>query len=367
MKFLLRLIALPVLILFVLALPLSLVLRNMGALIFDADTTKALVRESLLDSELAGSLARQGAESLLTRADEEESGEAGQKLSLDAFAQLSEEDWRQITEIVAPETLVADTVDGAIDAFSDWLNDAQAEFPNLSVDLSEWKAETIKNADRLVIVFMDSLPECSQAAMGELAQQSLIMQVESLPACRPSEPLYSQLVSQSATMIERMLDGAPDAIDLDQITQGADAPRELIELKTSLIQARAWLAWGWVAVVAIGLLAAALAATGLRGFLTWAGWPLLLAGLITLTLGLSMYVFNYRFLDQVFALLEDSPAISALAASAAGGMLQLVGGPLMLQGLIATALAVGSLFYARALHQKEISPGIPIKRKRIGL
>jgi len=229
LKFLLRLIALPVLILFVLALPLSLVLRNMGALIFDADTTKALVRESLLDSELAGSLARQGAESLLTRVDEE-GGEAGQKLSLDAFAQLSEEDWRQITEIVAPETLVADTVDGVIDAFSDWLNDAQAEFPNLSVDLSEWKIKTVENADRLVTVFMDSLPECSQAAMGELAQQSLIMQVESLPACRPSEPLYSQLVSQSATMIERMLDGAPDAIDLDQITQGADAPRELIEL-----------------------------------------------------------------------------------------------------------------------------------------
>ncbi|HEY4717868.1 MAG TPA: hypothetical protein VIH14_02540 [Anaerolineales bacterium] len=364
MKFLLRLIALPVLILFVLALPLSLVLRNMGALIFDADTTKAFVHDNLMDSELARSLARRGAEQLLTS---EQEGGTSQKVITDLFGQLSEEDWRQITEIIAPRAMLDQTLGETIDAFTEWLDDAEAEFPSLSVDLSAWKASTIDNADELVAVFLDALPECGQEATQTMAQQSLIMQVESLPSCRPPEPQYSQMISQAGPLVARMLEPAPDNFDLGQITQGAEAPRELIELKTSLIQARTWLAWGWVAVLAIGLLAAALAATGLRGFLTWAGWPLLLAGLITLTLGLSMYIFNYRFLDQVFALLEDSPAISALAASAAGGMLQLVGGPLMLQGLIAAALAAGCLLYARALHQKEISPGIPIKRKRIGL
>ncbi|MEX2143320.1 MAG: hypothetical protein WD740_01900 [Anaerolineales bacterium] len=364
MKFLLRLFALPILVLFILALPLSLVLRNMGAVIFDVETTKELVHENLMNSEMVRTLARQGAMQLLTS---EQRDSASRKTNADLFAQLSEEDWRKITEIIATNSILDETIDDTIDAFTEWLDDPDAEFPSLSVDLSEWKLTTIESADDLVAVFMAALPACSQADTVALAQQNLIMQVESMPGCRPPEPQYSQMISQAGTLVAGMLERAPERFNLDQISGGADAPAELVELKANLVQARFWLAWGWVAILAIGLIAAGLAATGLRSFLVWAGWPLMAATVIALVAGLSVFIFNYQFLNQVFALVGDSPVVSLLAASVAGGILQSVGGPLMLQGLIGLALALSALVYARALHQQEKSPGIPINRKRLGL
>jgi len=364
MKFLLRLIALPLLVLFMVAFPLSLVMRNLGALLFDAQTTKTLVRESLMGSELAGSLARQGAEQMLSSEGGDAKGEAS---AMELFAQLSEEDWRQITEIVAPEALVSETVDKVIDSFSEWLNDAEADFPNLQVDLAPWKTGTIQKADQLVAVLLDALPECSQAAAASLALQAVTTQAESLPGCRPPEPLYSQLITHSTGLIEGIINSAPDKIDLNQITQSADAPKELIELKASLIQLRFWLAWGWLTVLAVGVLAAWMASAGLRSFLGWLGWPMLIAGGLTLTFGLSVFVFQLQFLDQLFASAGTNPAISVLGAAVAGGALQLIGAPLILQGLVSLALGLGAVVYARALRRKETSPGIPINRKRIRL
>ena len=361
MKFLLRLIALPVLILFIMAFPLSLVMRNLGALIFDAQTTKAFVHESLMGSEFARSLARRGATQLVSS----EGGEG--QISAAVFAQLTEEDWRQITDIIAPEAAVSATVDVIIDSFSTWLNDADADFPNLQVDLSPWKTGTIQKADQLVAVFLGALPECSQAAAADLALQDATTRAESLPICRPPEPLYSQMITQSGALIERLVGGAPDMIDLDQITRGADAPQELIESKASLIQLRSWLAWGWLAVLLVGLLAAWIASRGLRSFLGWAGWPLLVAGGLALAFGLAVFIFKFQFLDQLFAVAESSSAVSVLAAAVAGGALQSTGAPLIVEGLVSLAVGLGALGYARALHKQEVSPGIPINRKRIGL
>ncbi|HEX9595996.1 MAG TPA: hypothetical protein VF982_03895 [Anaerolineales bacterium] len=361
MKFLLRLIALPVLILFIIAFPLSLVMRNLGALIFDAQTTKAFVHESLMGSEFARSLARRGATQLVSS----EGGEG--QISAAVFAQLTEEDWRQITDIIAPEAAVSETVDVIIDSFSTWLNDADAEFPNLQVDLAPWKTGTIQKADQLVTVFLDALPECSQAAAANLALQDVTTQAETLPVCRPPEPLYGQMVTHSTGLIERIVNTAPDRIDIDQVTEGADAPQELIDLKASLIQLRFWLGWGWLAVLGAGLLAAWMASAGLKSFLVWLGWPLLLAGGLVLTFGLAVFVFQFQFLDQLFAAAQASPAVTVLGAAVAGGALQLIGAPLIFQGLLSLGAGLGALAYARSLHSKEVSPGIPINRRRIRL
>jgi hypothetical protein len=51
----------------------------------------------------------------------------------------------------------------------------------------------------------------------------------------------------------------------------------------------------------------------------------------------------------------------------AGGALQLIGAPLIFQGLLSLVAGLGALAYARSLHSKEVSPGIPINRRRIRL
>lgn len=358
MKFLLRLIALPVLLGFIIAFPLSLVLRNLGSLVFEAETTKALVHESLMNSEMARTLARQGAQQMVSR----ETG--GEEISTDLLARLTEEDWRQITEIIASRRVLSGTFDGVIDSFSEWLDDADADFPKLQVDLSAWKASTLQNTETLAEVLLNALPPCETVQAGASGLQASL---ESLPACRPPEPEFSQVVSQSSILIQRVLDRAPDNFDLGQITQGAETPQELIELKSNLLQLRFWLGWGWLAVLTIGVVAAWLASAGLRSFLGFLGWPLLLAGGLALGFGLAVFIFQFQFLSQLFALTETSPALTLLGGAVAGGALQLIGAPLIFQGLVTLAAGAGAVVYARALGRTEASPGIPINRKRIRL
>lgn len=361
LKILLRVIAVPVLVLFVLALPISLMLRDVGSLLFEADTTKALVRQSLLGSDLAGRFARRSTEQVLSS---DTGGEAGFTL---LFTQIDEEEWRQITEIIAPEDLIAETVDVIVDAFTNWLNDDQADFPELQVNLSRLKANAIQNTEEVVAVFLNALPECSADVLSNLTLDAGLL--ESFPGCRPPEPLYSQIVAQADSSVGQLISQAPDNIDLNQITDCQQAPAELIQLKQTLVRLRLGLAWGWVAVLGIGLLAAWAASAGLKSFLRWSGWPMLLAGGLTLILGLSLFVFTFSFMDRALAMIfgDESAAMGVLASAMAGGALNLVSGPLALQGLVATMAGLGALLYARSQHQREKSPGIPINRKRISL
>lgn len=377
LKTIFRIFAFPILAIFILALPLSLVLRDVGSLLFDAETTRTLVRENLLNSELVASLARQGAEQMIIGASQE--GQEGDAASTgeegvltasaqQALAQLTEEDWRQITELVAPEDLIEQTVDEFVTAFSSWLNNDEP-FPNLRVDLASWKANTLENAGEVVTIMLNALPACNEDTVASMALQGAQdpeSLTASIPLCLPPEPVYSQLVAQAGSMMGSMLERTPDTIDLQQISQGQDAPPELVQLKANLIQLRAVMSWAWVGVLAIGILFAALAARGFRSFLRWAGWPVLLGGAVTLLLGLSLLVFSFRFLEQLFAS-NESGAMSVLASAVAGGALNLVSQPLLLQGLVLTTIGLAAVLYARVLARREASPGIPINRRKIGL
>lgn len=359
LKILLRIIAFPILVLFVIAFPLSLALRNVGELLFDAETTRAFVRESLLGSELAASMARQGAQQLLTERNPEGSAPA---------LPLSEEDWRQITEIIAPEELLGDTVDQVVTGFSLWLNGEEGTLPELSVDLGMLKNNALQRADEVMVVVLAALPACSaEDALNMAAQGSA--GASGLPACSPPEPLYSQVVERADSVMARIIAETPNEIQLSQLQQGNQAPEELLQIRESLIRLRIGLAWGWAAILGIGIVAAVLAATGLRSFLAWAGWPLLLGGLFALVLGLSLMVFSFSFLDQLFAATigEGSAAMAVLGGALAGGALNLVSQPLLLQGLLAGSVGLAAVLYARALDRRERSPGIPINRRRIGL
>jgi hypothetical protein len=357
LKVLLRVIAVPLLVLFIVALPISLILRDVGALLFDSETTRALVRESLVGSELAASLARQGTQQMLLERDPAEAAPS---------IEMGEEQWRQVTEIIAPESLLDDTFDKVVTDFSQWLNGSDAEFPEMTIDLTELKGNALQRADEVMAVFLSALPACTAEDALALAQQG--GNGPAIPSCAPPEPLYSQIIEQADNVIGRVMGGTPDSIDLNQLTQG-QAPSELLQLRDSLQRLRLVLGWGWAAVLGIGLLAAAMAAIGFRSFLIWAGWPLLLAGLLTLTLGLALLVFSFSFLDQIFAaaLGEGSVAMSVLGGAMAGGALNLVSQPLLLQGLVTLIAGIGAVSYAGVLRRQETSPGIPINRRRIGL
>jgi hypothetical protein len=366
---LLRVIAGILLALFVLALPFSLLMRSVGALAFDPETTKDLVRENLLNSDTMANIARQATEQMLIA----DGGEAGidTVIITEALQNLSEEDWNDITDLAAPEELIEGTVNQVVDAYTEWLNGAGA-FPDLQLDIEAWKENTAANAGEILAVVLDAQPECDLAAVAGLAMQTLQSGgsfSQLVPVCKPPEPIYSAIISNADTLLAGTLQVAPDVISLNSVTDNVQPPEQLVQLKAGLVQTRTTLNWAWAGVAVIGLLAVAMAARSFRQVLLWAGWPLLLAGGVGLLLGLSLVLFSLRFLDEMLANMIGgaSDATALLGSALAGGALDLVSRPMLLQGLLVAAAGGAMLIYARILRQRELSPGVPIFKRKIRL
>lgn len=353
---------------FVLAQPFSLALRDVGALVFDADTTKTLVREHLLDSELIAGLAARATQGLFL-GEEGETSITG-ALVANTLSQLSEEDWQRITELTAPADLVEDTVDEIVNGYTDWL-DGDAPIPQFELDLSAWKANTQANAAPVLAVVLDALPECSSEQMANMAVGAL-RSFESLlgtiSGCRPGEPLYGMLMENADLLLQATLSRAPDSIDLNVLSQDVEAPEELVAVKQNLGRVRSLLNYGWLLPAAAGVLGVALGGRGKIGLLRWAGWPLLLAGGITFVLGLGLQVFSLHFLDNLLArpLVGGAGAVGLLGSAIAGGALDLVSRPLLLQGFVMLLLGGGSLYAVHVMARRLASPGIPLNKTKIG-
>lgn len=368
-RFILRPLGLIIISVFILLLPVSLAFRELSTLVFDAEATKAMVRDHLLSGQMASVLAQQLTRQVFM------SEEGGEDTLSGAFvrntlSELSEDDWRVITALTIPTSLVEDTVDDVVNGYTEWL-DGDAPLPEIQVELDGWKANVQENASQVLEVVMDSLPDCSgsQAANMVLgALQSFDALLGQISGCRPPEPVYSAVIANAQTILEASLSQAPSTVDIGAVGQLTQAPEELTELKEGLVKLRRVLLWGWLAVVGLGVLGALLAAPYWQKTMAWFGWPLLLTGLITFVFGLALEVFSLQFVDGLFAgpFLQGGGAAAAVGSAVAGGALDFVSGPLMLQGLSLIAIG-GLLAYASyAMSRRLASPGIPVNRKRIG-
>lgn len=353
---------------FVFIFPLSLALREVSKLVFDAETTKAMVRENLLGGQMASVLANQMARQVLA-------SEGGEETLASAFvqntlAQLTEQDWRTITALTMPPNLVENTVDEIVNGYTAWL-DGEAQLPQIRVELDGWKTNIEENASAVMSVVLDAQPDCSAEQVSHLvlsALQSMESVLQQISGCRPPEPVYSALLDNASLVLGNSLQFAPSSIDVGALRQLSGAPEQLADLKEGLIRLRQVLLWGWLGVAAIGLVGVLCGARSMPQALRWAGWPTLAAGGITFVFGLGLGIFSLQFVDALLSgpMLARSGAVAILGRAIAGGALDFTSGPLMLQGLVLLILGGAMAYAAYVLGRRYSSPGIPLNRTRIG-
>ncbi|HSS95472.1 MAG TPA: hypothetical protein VLK33_00500, partial [Terriglobales bacterium] len=367
--------------LFTLALPVSLIIHDVGSLIFDPATTKTLVRENLLNSKFVASVAKKTISQMLGGSEGQPNGSAEASASgnsdgltlivNETLADLSDADWEQITALTAPTALMDETLTQVLDSYTAWL-DSNQPFPSLKLDLKVWKENTHNNAPQIMTILLDAVPGCSVEQVDTIASQNLQSSdgvIGALQGCRPPEPYYSAMIGNAPLLFDNLLRGTPDEIDLDLVTQGTNAPNELVSFKSSLVQVRAIVNWGWIIVSAIGLVAALLGARGLVSFLRWVGWPVLFAGALVVILGVGLQFFTLHFLDAAIGapLAARDDAFGALGTAIAGGALDLVNKTVLLQGLVLSGLGTLAFYIATKMSRRATATGIPLNRKRIGL
>ncbi|MGH2582919.1 MAG: hypothetical protein ACRDFQ_08490 [Anaerolineales bacterium] len=373
---LLRGLAVIMLAFFVVLLPFSLLLHDVGELAFNPETTKSLVRDYLLRSELVATLAMRATQQMISGEPvlgnpENASLDSGNLLLERTLGHLTIEDWQEITDLAAPNKLVDASMGEVITAYSLWL-DGHEDFPPLQINLAPWKQNLSDKAGNVMVIVLDSLPECTLDAAIAMSLEGL-QSGESLagivPVCRPPEPLYSSLVDSAGFFLASSLELTPDRINLDLSEQDVPPPKELVDLRENLVRARLILGWGWLAVASIGIAAVALAARTFQQILLWSGWPLLIAGAGTFLLGLAFRFFTLGFVDDAFgnALGGNLGIAESAGVALVGAALDFASRPLLLQGLALSVLGIGSIFWARSLAQNNPELGIPINRRRIGL
>lgn len=362
MKFLnglLRFLATIIMIVFVLALPLGVLAHDVGQLLFQPETIKAVVKERLLDPVFVGDLARAAARNLLAgEADQPDTTDQGGEgaAMLAALDQLGEEDWAAIAALIVPEEVIGPAVDDIVDAYAIWL-DSDEPLPQLNLDLQPIKANLIDHASQVAAIVMNSLPDCTLEDLANQALDSLLGE-GALPLCRPPEPLYTTMLGEADQALSGILAGAPDRLDLTKV-QGFEPPPELVRLKDTLQRTRLLLLWSWAVVAALGLVAVAMAARAWLQALKWAGWPTFLAGLGTLVMGLLFTGAKNSLLGgRLGRVLADTTpgGAAAFVGTAASTALDLVGSTLSWQGGAITALGLVLIVGAYAVARSQRDP-----------
>ena len=354
---LLRVLAVVILAVVVVLAPITLLLRDAGALLFDPQTTKALVKENFLDQQFMADFAEQMVQGMLESSVEEAGAEGGSGFSVvieKGLAELDEADWAQLTSLIAPPTLIAETTDTIIDGYAEWLTSDET-LPAITIELSAWKRNISQNARPIMIIVMDGLPECTLEEIGQQVLEGLTGGEgigAAVPVCRPPEPIYSVVLDNADRMAAGITQGAPDSVDLSSIP--IQDSEQILQFKESLNRARLVTTWSWLLVFGLGALAVVMAARTWPAALRWSGWPALLIGAGTLLLGLGLTWFGSALPSLLARMPSDGPAfVPVLAGGMGAGVLSLVSRPLLIQGLVLVVLGIMALFGARYLDDRE--------------
>ncbi|TAK11893.1 MAG: hypothetical protein EPO32_10585, partial [Anaerolineae bacterium] len=223
----------------IITLPLTLAARNLGRVLFNGDAVLSLANDNFLNPEFLASVGQEVVQGALSEPDlEDVDGAAVNRVMLAALNNLTRAEWTHMMEIIAPQTVVSDLAETTVTGFYDWLDDDDALVPELVLDIRPWKDSMADNALPLMETILNALPPCDTAGTQtyQIEQEDLGV-AESLPACRPPEPLYSELLNVGATILPDRIAQTPDVIDFT----GQLMPQQglgLADLKQNLLDLR---------------------------------------------------------------------------------------------------------------------------------
>jgi len=345
---LLKFIAILIMIFVVLALPFTLMGRNIARVVFSPEAVKRLVEDHFLNVDTAALVAEQLAKSAIRVEDPERN--PVESLMLAGMANLKAEQWVSLFQMMAPRPLLLETSGQIIDGFYTWL-DNDAASPDIVIDARPWKTNISANALPVFELVLNALPQCTPDQFNQFLAGDLET-MQDLPLCKPPEPVYSTLLAYGAVVLPAQLQQASDEMHLGQ---GADASQEeLLQMKQSLRRTRFFLRAGWMFVIVLYLVGIAFGARSIVGALNWAGIPLLLSGVGCLLLALVLFFFSEALVAAVLQVMTvgtgTTPAAVLLKASLNEGALY-VARPLLLQAALLILLGGGAVVVGVVLAQ----------------
>lgn len=351
----LKLLAIIPAVLMVLLLPLSLLAHDIGRVVFDPPTVKAVVAEEVLRADpipLALQwFSRRQAEVYTAQAHPDPNREPS-IFEILSYATL--EDWRRIRDEVLPDEFVIAWVNTAVDGTYTWI-DSEERVPQIVFDLRAFRERLNSEHGRNAVLLMyNALPPCTPEQIEDFRKrQDAAPPGVEVPynVCQFPAPWHEDQVNDYANSVQRIVENIPDTFDLTTtLAAEAENPQgigpEAIKAQLRTLRAAAALA----PLVPFVLLALTLllAVRSLSDFGLWWGVPLGIGGLLTL-----IPAVTYRPLLTSYLLtgpLSEAPqAIRDNALHAGLRLSELVFAPLRNQAIWLLALGLGGWLLTRLL------------------
>lgn len=340
LNLLFRFIGIIILVLVVLTLPVALLGRVVGNVVFSPETILGLFEENILNEDTVADLG----EEIVTAGLGSEIGDSNITMdyAIDAMRGLEHDDWVNIINQVAPTDVIVDTTKEILDGVYSWL-DGDSSSLVLAVDLKPWKENISRNSDEVLKLILDSLPQCTaQQTQDFTSIAKAVNPEEGFPPCRPPGSLYQDLVAETSKEAQRRMDELSDERDIAEQLSEANLD-SLKQVRDQYRRARRWLNWGWLLVVLLYLIAIPMGTRSMKGFFKWAGRPLLISGAITLLLAILLLGGSSLLSFGVSGgLLSDLPQVSLPIVK---GLIQGVGRAIVgpLSGLGVLQLFLGGI------------------------
>ncbi len=267
---------------------------------------------------------------------------------------LTVEDWQNnITLLLPPEELKV-MANNALDATFDYLNGTTS---SAVISLLPVKAHLAGDSGmRLVLEILRRQPACTPE---QLTQMALGFFGGQIALCNPPEEAIGLMMPFLQSQLQSMTAVFPDEVTFipGTLSGTPDDPRLRLNTVRSAIKLTPF-------IPAILLVAIAIfAVRSIAAWLTWWGWPLLLAGGISVLIGLFGSpiiggILQVLIQNQVAVLIP--PVLASSIAETASAVTRQMLTPVLIQGLILAVLGSGMVILALFLPRSESSLYTPL-------
>ncbi|MGB2955331.1 MAG: hypothetical protein WBB64_05090 [Anaerolineales bacterium] len=336
----------------ILALPLSLLVYNMGEVLFDQEGVNRIASAIFIDSDIIPAtmeiITNRQAEEISQKIEESDQPE-GQELDLFTLVYSMEEgNWKNFREALLSDQVVGGWIKNTVNGFYLWL-DSEESIPQIRwnmMPLIEYMEGS--EGEEAIVAFYDSLPDCTDLQMEEMKTQP----GDQLPRskmvkelCKLSTFPHTEQIKVYSDVMQMVINAIPQEYNATQaFLKGGENINGVYTLKWNIRRLRVSMAAALLIPIGLLFLILIFGVRSMEGLGQWWGISLVGGSLITLISALLYKLLWTGLLTEFMP--EAIPQTSLLYHELIEGSARLltpVFNPLRWQSFLILLLGVGLL------------------------
>lgn len=336
----------------ILALPLSLLVYNMGEVLFDQESVNRIAAAIFLDSDIIPAameiVTNRQAEEISQKIEDTDQPE-GQELDLFTLVySMEERNWKNFREALLSDQVIGGWIRDTVNGFYRWL-DTEEAIPQIRwnmMPLIEYMEGP--EGEEAMVAFYDSLPDCTDLQMEEMQTQPgdqlpRAMMVKEL--CKLSTFPHAEQIKVYSDVLQMVINTIPQEYNATQafLKSGEDI-NGVYTLKWNIRRLRVFLAAALLIPIGLLFLILIFGVRSMDGLGQWWGIPLVGGSLITLISALLYKPLWTGILTELMP--PDIPQTSLLYHELIEGSARLLApvfNPLRWQSFLILLIGVGLL------------------------